>query len=141
MKLISDMRGAKVGSWYELEKLELAQKPFSIWQLILMGRKAAAANASLLMMKSTEYSDVTSVRVIENDHIGLIIRTRGTFTSVMVADLRSGVTQDILIAASVKDLDQVITAIFRDYELISTRIDPASVAQLIEGLGLRTISS
>jgi hypothetical protein len=102
---------------------------------------------ALLELKSHEFSSATSVRILENDQLGLIITGRSDFTHVLITDLKSGVCQGIIIASYVKDIDEVVSAIASDYEVHSTGadFDPINdislVNRLIESVGIKVVTS
>jgi uncharacterized protein related to proFAR isomerase len=130
-----------VRSWFELKELILAQQPYSIWQLPSIGKRKAAARAVLLMLKSEEYSPATSVQVLENDRLGLIISSRAKGTFVLIADLETGTWQNFIIDSSVKNVDEVISAIASDYALHLKGTDINSVKRLIDIAGIKSIPS
>jgi hypothetical protein len=133
----SALMGESAKSWFELKKLILAQQPFSIWQLPSIGKRKAAARAVLLLLKSTEFSPAKSVRILENDRLGLIISSRAEFTIVLIADLKSGTWQNFTIISSVKDVDEVVSAIASDYELHLKGADIDSVKRLLDSAGIK----
>jgi hypothetical protein len=137
----SALIGKPVKNEFELKKLELAQQPLSVWQLIGMGQHKAAARAALLLLKLIDVSNVRSVRILENDRLGLIIRNRADFTSVLITDLKSGISQGITIISLVKDPDEVISAIASDYEVHLTETDIGTVNRLIESVRIKVVSS
>jgi hypothetical protein len=141
LKAVSSLNGAPVGTWYEFQKLELAQRPLTIWRIAGLGRQRASACLSLLSLKAAECSDASAVRIFENERIGAVVWTRTKFTRVMVAGLKSGVSQDILIARSVGNADEIISALLGDYEMRATETDADSIGRLIEGVGLRVVSA
>jgi hypothetical protein len=137
----SALIGKPVKNEFELKMLELAQQPLSIWQLVGMGQRKAAACAALILLKSIDVSNVTSVRILESDRLGLIIRNRADFTSVSITDLKSGISQGIIITSLVKDPDEVISAIASDYDVHLTETDIDVVNRLIEGAGIKVVTS
>jgi hypothetical protein len=133
--------GEPVKSWFEFEKLEIAQKPFTVWMLPSLGRRKAAAKATLLMLKSLECSKTSSIQTFETDRSGIIIWRQPEFTRVLIGDFKSGISQEILIAPSVANADEIISTIASSYELGLTDVDTNSLERLIDGAGLRIVSA
>jgi hypothetical protein len=148
LREISSLAGEPIKNQFELEKLELAQQPFSVWQMLIIGKQKAAARAALLLLKSIDAGTATSVRILENDRLGLIVWSKaGERDQLMITDFKSGVSQGVLINSSTKNIDEVVSAIASDYEIhlmeanIDTIDDNSSLNRLIASAGIKTVAN
>ena len=135
------LTGASVPSWYELSKLELAQMRFTVWQIPSIGRRKAIAWTTLLMMKSLEYSRASSVREWEDGRVGLIVSNLPEFSVAMIADRRTGISQEVFMDRSVSNPDEVLSTIVSAGKFAIREADPKIVERLISGAGLKSASS
>ena len=103
---VTRLTDVPVNSWFDFQKLLLAQKPASIWQLAMMGKRPSVARVTLLALKKLIYSGQTTVRLFENERVGVIVHNRENTTTITLANLRSGLSQEILIGESVKNVDE-----------------------------------
>jgi hypothetical protein len=136
---MESLTGASVSSWYELNKLELAQQPFTVWQIPRIGRRKAIAQMTLLTMKSVEYSRALLVREWEDDRVGLIVTDEHEFTVATIADRKTEISQEIFIDRSVKNPAEVLSAIVTSHDFHIGEADPKIVEHLISGADIKKV--
>ena len=105
-----------------------------------LGYRQFRAKLALLALKQLQYSTETSVRIFENERVGVIICNGSSSIFVTLADLKSGLSQEVLIGETVKNVDEVISALASDYELNLPAADDHSIERLINGVGLKAIA-
>jgi hypothetical protein len=140
-RIASALSDRPVRNQFELKKLEMAQKPFSMWQIPIMGRRHASLSAMMLALKAAEYGNATYLRVFEDGRLGVILSDTNHSTAVFVEDLKSRIQQEIIVGPSVPNLDALVSAIVGDYELNLTAADPASVLRAIAAAGIKAPGS
>ncbi len=59
----------------------------------------------------------------------------------MIADRKTGISQDVFIDRSVKNPDEILSAIVTDHEFRIGEADPKIVARLISDAGLKSVTS
>lgn len=136
---IAALDGHLPRNWFEFEKLELSQKPGTVWQLASLGKQKASVRLALLTLKSAECSTTSSVRIYENDHIGLIVWNRRDRIRVLIADIKSGISQEILIEHSIENPESLISAMANDYKTHLTDSDIGMIGRMIENEHLRVV--
>jgi hypothetical protein len=139
-KKVFAITGISIRTWFEFDKLELYQKPITIWDRIFLGKSKFESSLDLLRLKRQHYSQTSSVELFENDRVGAIIDYEPRFTRVRVTDFRSGAMQAIIISQSVKDVDGVISAMLSAYDLNAVGNDKNAVGSLLNRAGLKVVT-
>jgi hypothetical protein len=134
---VSQLSHRNVETRFELRKMELAQQPFSAWQIPVMGANNAKLGTMLLALKSMEFGTASSVRTYENGRLGVVI-SGGRPANVFIEDLRARIVQNILVNGPVSNVDAVVSALVSDYELNGTAATQALVLRSIDSAGIRT---
>lgn len=127
-------------SWFEFQKLLLAQQPVSIWQMPLLGKRQFSVKIELLALKRLVFFSASSVRLFEDKQVGVIICKEPSGTWVTLTDLKSGLSQIVLIGEAVKNLDELISALISDFHLNLSATDERSIDRAIRGAELKTIA-
>jgi hypothetical protein len=137
----SALFGKPVRSWYDLKILEVAQAPIPFWRLPFLGKREAATYATLLAFKSLDVGSASAVSTFEDHGIGFILWKRNDRTRLLVADIISGVSQEILIPPTTSDLDELVSALASKYTFRTVTTDLDSINRLLEEAGVKAINS
>jgi hypothetical protein len=93
------------------------------------------------MLKTLSFGSTTSVSLFENKRIGMIVCRHPDFTSIEIYDLRNGFSQIVLVGPSVKDSNEIASAMVTGYQvLLLVNPEAGSLEKLIDGAGLNTRS-
>jgi hypothetical protein len=137
---VSQLSRRSVETRFELRKMELAQQPFSAWQIPIMGGNNAKLGTMLLALKSMEFGTASSVRIYENGRLGIFI-SGGRPANVFVEDLKARIVQNILVNGPVSNVDAVVSALVNDYEMNGAAATQALVQRSIDSVGIRAPES
>jgi hypothetical protein len=139
-KMVAQLTGTSADSRFEFQKCLATQRPVSVWQIFSLGIRQFRARAALLSLKRVVYSTATSVRLFDNERIGLIVQRDPNIHIVTLTDLKSGFSQEVLIPETFKNADEIISAIASDYELKLPAVDDHSIERLIKGVGMKAVA-
>jgi hypothetical protein len=133
---VSQFAHRPVETQFELRKMELAQQPFSAWQIPIMGGNHAKLGAMLLALKSMEFQMASSVRVYENGRLGVIILGSRP-VDVFIEDLKSRIVQNILVNVPAQGVDALVSALLSDFEFKPMPANPALLLDSIDSAGIK----
>ena len=130
--------GRPLHSWFELKKLEIAQQPFSAWQIPAMGSRKVSIATTLLGMKASEYGDAYAVKVFENGRIGAILTLRPKGETLYIEDLKTGMHANIVIFPQAPDIEEFVGSVVNDYDFTGSTADIATVLGEIDAVGIKS---
>lgn len=129
--------GASAATSFELKKTALGSRPFTFGDAVVMGREAAARQATLLMLKSLLFpADSSGVRVFENQRLGIFIFEREGLGLLDIYEKRSRVAQTILVKGPPDALLRVANYIVTSYEIVGAPTQEADFAAKLTEAGI-----
>lgn len=124
--------------WYSMVSSVLHSESFDLWDVPRMGIQETQTKLQLLILKQMLIPASLSVRLVETDHLKLVVHTLESDKSTMIEvhDPATGSLQTILVDETDDRAEQIIDAVAATYNLQTSDLSEESIETLLQQAGV-----